>query len=109
MTTYKLTRKTPNEVGIQNSCLGWHFTLATALDALEGATVIQRYGWLWMIFPNPEIPANQRMSITKDGVQLIVDTPFWFTLDVDTGWVKVRDQDFVADTYDIAVWTPPSV
>lgn len=108
MTTHKLTRKQPNEMGIQNSCLGWHFTLSTALDALEGATIIQMYDWNWMIFPNPEEPTNQRMSVVKNGIQLIIDTPYWFTLDVDTGWVRVLDQDFVSDTYDVEVWTPPA-
>lgn len=117
MTTYKLTLKQPHPVsGFRNSCLGWHFTMATAMDALEGAIFVQkRADWDWMIFPNPDNRNNQRMSLTKSvkpqgistQVQLIVDTPQWFVLDTDTDFVRIIDQDVVAASYDVEVWLPP--
>src|ERR1700739_454800 len=114
MTTYQLTPNSPDSVtGLKNPLLGWHFSLQTALDLLESAIFIQKLGWMWQIFPNPDDPTTQRMSLTKTFVvgqqptQLIIDNTQWFVID-SGGFVQALEAAHVTSNYTVASYVPPA-
>lgn len=115
MATYKLTTTDPT-TGLTHEALGWHFTMSTALDVLEGCIFAQKYDWNWMIYPFPDDESLQELSfISKEAVagpspkpqQLKVNDSQWFTVD-GQGNINKLEADDVATDYAVTAWTPPA-
>jgi hypothetical protein len=118
---YKLTAKVADPLtGQQNSYIGWHFTVADALDVLASAIWLEtQTPWSYNIFANPDNHSLLRMSligpignfVNNDGnleqvtAQFIVnDTDYYI---YDSGHVKVMTQADAEADYDIAAYTLP--
>jgi hypothetical protein len=108
-----MPNNTDHVTGLKNPLLGWHFSLTTALDVLEGAIFTQKLGWTWQIFPNPDDPTSQRMSMIKtfvtgqQPVQIIVNNTQWFAID-SGGLVQVLEAADVTNNYTVTSYVPPA-
>jgi hypothetical protein len=110
MATWQLTPTTPNEfTGFSNSVLGWHLTLATALDVLTGCNKIFAAGWLTQLGPLATSPQGAlpiwQLVITKGPLQIVINDTDWFAFDGQNVWAI--PESIVQADYTVTAYTPP--
>ncbi|OBI98077.1 hypothetical protein [Mycobacterium sp. 1465703.0] len=99
MTTWELTPNDPNPLtGFANPVIGWHVTLATALDVLEGCNTIFAAGWASQLGPlatsDPATPIWE-LVVNKGKVQVVVKDTDWFVFDGQNVWA-IAESDVTA-------------
>lgn len=114
MATQVLTPNNPHPVtGLRVPFIGWHFIGNDVPDVLFGCNLIWvRSGYLWYPEIKPilgvvTLPPPWQISFTKlEGAneQVVVVDRQWFGY--DPPFIRVIDEDNVANNYTLADWNP---
>ena len=105
MTTYKLTPKAANAIGLSNEMLGWHFIGSEVANVLEGCdTVFLQGQWKPHLQIDESIvqtPPLWQLELSKlDYASIFVEDTQWFCF--DGTYITVFDEDYVTENFNVA-------